>query len=194
MNKSSLSKSEPLPVLVLLAASMVGLTGCGENIFELKWTEADVDTVLVYSLARPELNLPTAFDFVGRRALEIESPGATGVWDLLLDTQDGELVFLPPGALGVASDAMVLKLPDMAFDDVIKAPKDTTLYSKDTPVSVETSSVYVLRTHQGANRFGIPCLFFGKLQPLEVQPAIGTVLFMYDVSTLCDDRGLIPRD
>ena len=177
---------------VVLALLMIGLTGCGENIFETKWTEPDVGTALIYSLARPELNLPSAFDFVNRRTVEIHMPTATGVWDLLLDTQDGELVFLPPGALDIESEALVLKLPDMAFDDVLKAPKDTTLYSRDMPVSVEMSSVYVVRTHQGPNRFGVLCYYFGKLQPLAVDLASGSVEFEYDVSTLCDDRGLIP--
>ena len=178
----------------LFFASVLGLSGCGENIFEQKWTVARVDTVLIYSLARPELNLPSAFDFVNRLALEIQAPGATGAWDLLLDTQDGQLVFLPPGALGITSGTMVLSLPGMTFDDVIKAPKDTTLYSVDLPLPVETSSVYVLRTHQGRDRFGLPCRFYGKLQPLEVELALGTVRFIYDVSTLCDDRALIPPD
>ena len=173
---------------------MLGLTACGENIFEATWTVARVDTVLVYSLARPELNLPNGYDFVNRRTMEIHDPGATGQWDLIVDTQNGELVFLPPGGLDVVSEAMILKLPDMNFDDVVTAPKDTTLYSRDMPVSVETSSVYVLRTHQGADRFGVPCVFWGKLQPLDVQPDVGTVRFMFDVSTLCDDRGLIPQD
>jgi hypothetical protein len=173
---------------------MLGLTACGENIFEATWTVARVDTVLVYSLARPELNLPNGYDFVNRRTMEIHDPGATGQWDLIVDTQNGELVFLPPGGLDVVSEAMILKLPDMNFDDVVTAPKDTTLYSRDMPASVETSSVYVLRTHQGADRFGVPCVFWGKLQPLDVQPDVGTVRFMFDVSTLCDDRGLIPQD
>ncbi len=172
----------------------MGLSGCGENIFEQKWTLAQVDTVLIYSLARPELNLPSAFDFVNRVTLKIQAPGATGEWDLVLDTRDGELVFLPPGALGIASETMVLQIPGMAFDDVTTAPKDTTLYSVDRPFPVETSSVYVLRTHQGRDRFGLPCRFYGKLQPLEVEPALGTVRFMYDVSRLCDDRSLIPPD
>ena len=173
---------------------MVGLAGCGDNIFEAKWTLPNVETVLLYSLARPELNLPSAFDFVNRRALEIQASEATGLWDVLLDTQDGELVFLPPGALNVDSEAFLLKLPNMAFDDVVTAPKDTTLYSRDTPFSVEMGSVYVFRTHRGQDRFGFPCVFFGKLQPVDIQPAVGTVSFMYDVSTLCDNRGLVPRD
>ena len=171
---------------------MLGLTACGENIFDIKWTQARVGTALIYSLARPELNLPTAFDFVGRVPVEIQEPGVTGIWDLVLDTQGGQLVFLPPGALEITSEVMVLMIPDMAFDDVTEAPKDSTLYTKDQPVPVETSSVYVLRTHEAPSRFGVLCVFYGKLQPLEVEPALGTVVFQYDVSTLCDDRGLVP--
>lgn len=194
MNKTYLSKFRPLHSVALLFASVGALTGCGENIFDLKWTVARVDTVLIYSLARPELNLPSGFDFLNRQLLELQTPGATGAWDLLLDTRDGQLVFLPPGVLEITSDAMVLPLPGMAFAEVIRAPKDTTLYSVDQPVPVSTSSVYVLRTHQGSDRFGFPCRFWGKLQPIEVDLAAGAVTFEYDVSTLCDDRGLIPTD
>ncbi len=194
MNRPFLARSRPLQVVAFCFASVLGLSGCGENVFEQKWTVARVDTVLIYSLARPELNLPTGFDFVNRLAVEIQAPGATGSWDLLLDTQDGQLVFLPPGALGIASETMVLTIPGMAFDDVITAPKDTTLYSVDLPLLVETSSVYVLRTHEGRDRFGLPCRFYGKLKPLEVELALGTVRFEYDVSRLCDDRSLIPPD
>ena len=173
---------------------MLGLTACGENIFDIKWTVANVGTALIYSLARPELNLPTAFDFVSRFPVEIQEPGATGNWDLVLDTQDGGLVFLPPGALDIVSEVMVLEMPDMAFDDVTEAPKDSTLYTKDQPVPVETSSVYVFRTHAAPGRFGLVCVRYGKLQPLQVEPALGTVEFEFDVSTLCDDRGLVPED
>ena len=179
---------------MLFFVSVVALSGCGENIFEQKWTDADVDTVVVYSLARPELNLPTAFDFVNRFLVEVHDPGATGSWDLLVDTQNGQLVFVPPGALGITSEVMFLALPEMDFDDVLQAPKDTTLYSVDVPIRVETSTVYVLRTHQGFDRFGLPCLYYGKFQPIEADPLVGTVRFLYDVSRLCDDRGLVPTD
>lgn len=180
--------------MALSFALAVGLTGCGDNIFEQKWTTASVDTVLIYSLARPELNLPAAYDFVNRFRVVLQQPGATGQWDLLLDTKDGQLVFLPPGALDITSATRILALPGMAFDDVIRAPKDSTLYSVDLPIPVETTSVYVLRTHQGTDRFGFPCSFYGKFQPLEVDPVLGTVRFQFDVSRLCDDRGLIPTD
>lgn len=194
MSKLFLSRSRPLPLMALSFALAVGLTGCGDNIFEQKWTTASVDTVLIYSLARPELNLPAAYDFVNRFRVVLQQPGATGQWDLLLDTKDGQLVFLPPGALDITSATRILALPGMAFDDVIRAPKDSTLYSVDLPIPVETTSVYVLRTHQGTDRFGFPCSFYGKFQPLEVDPVLGTVRFQFDVSRLCDDRGLIPTD
>ena len=194
VKRPSLSRCRPRPLAACFLGSVLWLSGCGENIFEQKWTTARVDTVLLYSLAHPDLNRSSAFNFVDRIALEIHAPDATGAWDLLLHTQDGELVFLPPGALGLPAEAMFLSLPGMAFDDVTRAPKDTTLYTKDLPLIVETSSVYVLRTHQGVDRFGLPCRFYGKLQPLEVKVDPGTVRFVYDVSRLCDDRGLVPED
>lgn len=169
------------------------MTGCGDNIFDVKWTQARVDTGLIYSLARPELNVASGFDFVKRIPIMVQSPGVTGVWDLLLDTQGGQLVFLPPGALDIESAALVLPMPGMAFDDVLRAPKDTTLYTRDLPLPVETGTVYVLRTHKATNRFGLLCSFYGKLQPLVVDPAQGTVQFTYDVNTICDDRALIPE-
>jgi len=194
MNRPLFSRFRPLYVVAFLATSVLGLTACGENVFDLKWTIARVNTVLLYSLARPELNLPSGYDFVDRRELEIQQPGATGLWDLLVDTQDGQLVFVPPGALGIDSKVMILPIPDMAFDDLLTAPEDSTLYTRDQPVSIETSSVYVLRTHEGPSRFGVPCVFWGKIQPTEIDLALETVQFIYDVSILCDDRGLVPED
>ena len=179
---------------VLFFASAFGLTGCGENIFDQKWTRANVETVLIYSLARPEINLPSGFDFVTRFTVEIQAVGATGAWDLVLDTQDGQLVFLPPGALGITSTTMVLALPGMAFDDVLRAPKDTTLYSRDLPVPVDPGTVYVLRTHKAPGRFGGSCLRYAKFQPLAIEPVQETVEFTFDVNTRCDDRALIPEE
>ena len=98
--------------------AMVGLaatlTACGSDPFAIKWTSAP-DTVLLYSLARPEFNLPSGFNFFGRNAVKVESATATGTWDLALDTKGGELVFLPPGALGVDSRARVTELAGARF-------------------------------------------------------------------------------
>jgi len=180
-------------VAALCFASASGLTGCGENIFEVKWTDARVDTVLVHSLARPEINLFSGFDFVKRIRIRAQTPGVTGEWDLLLDTQGGQLVFLLPGALDIESTTLVFPMPGAAFDDVLRAPKDTTLYTRDLPLPVDMGTVYVLRTHRGPNRFGLLCSLYGKFQPIAIDPAQETVQFAYDVNRICDKRALVPE-
>ena len=164
--------------MALLVASVLGIAACGENIFDVKWVNPKVQTVLLYSLTRPDLNVPSGYDFVNREPVEIQEAGATGFWDLLVDMRDGQLVFIPPRALGIDSDVMVLPMPGMSFDEVLEAPEDSTLY--------------ILRTHEGQSDFGIPCVFWGKFETTEVHPAAETVVFIYDVSPLCDDRGLVP--
>ena len=180
-------------MVALLVASVLGLAACGENIFDVKWVNPSVQTVLLYSLAHPELNRPSGYDFVDRFPVEIHQPGATGFWDLLVDTEDGKLVFVLPRALGIESDAMILEMPGVAFEDLLEAPEDSTLYTTDEPVPIEAGSVYVLRTHEGPSDFGIPCVFWGKIEATEVDLISGTVVFIYDVSPLCDDRGLVPN-
>ncbi len=165
---------------------------CGRNPFELQWVESKLDTAMIYSMARPELNLPSAFDFKGHRSLRIESPGSTGAWDLVLDTQGGELVFLPPGALGRDSEAGIAPLRGVRFDDLREAPEDTLSYKEDEPVTLETGSAYVIRTHRSRDRFGVLCSFYGKFELLAIENQFGTVQFVYDVNPLCGDRMLVP--
>ena len=178
--------------MALLVASVLGIAACGENIFDVNWVNPKVQTVLLYSLTRPDLNVPSGYDFVNREPVEIQEAGATGFWDLLVDMQDGQLVFIPPGALGIDSDVMVLPMTGMSFDEVLEAPEDSTLYIRDQPIPAEVGTTYILRTHEGQSDFGIPCVFWGKLETTEVHPAAETVVFIYDVSPLCDDRGLVP--
>ena len=120
----------------------LNLTSCSrDNPFDLKWTEAKPDTALIYSLSRPELNLPSGFDLVDRTTVVIEEPDVTGSWDFVLDSRDGELVFLPPAVFGIESEAKMIRLPGLAFDEVLEAPSDTSFYSSDQAVPVETGSV-----------------------------------------------------
>ena len=179
-------------MVALLVASVLGLAACGENIFDVKWVNPSVQTVLLYSLAHPEINRPSGYDFVNRFPVEIHQPGATGLWDLLVDAEDGKLVFVPPAAIGLESEVMILEMPGVAFEDLLEAPADSTLYTRDKSVPIEVGNVYVLRTHVGPSDFGVPCLFWGKIETTEVDLAAGTVVFIYDVSPLCDDRGLVP--
>ncbi len=180
--------------LVLAIPLLASAMACDDDLFKINWEE-DPDTAYLYSLARPELNLLSAFDFIGRHAVRIESPNATGQWDMVLDTQGGELVFLPPEAVGVpVSKARIIPMGDVAFEEVRRAPSDTTLYVGDEAVPVEVGHVYVIRTRSQADLYGRSCVFYGKFQPLEQDPTAGTLTFMFDVSPVCNSRKLYPEN
>ena len=62
----------------------------------------------------------------------IESATATGTWDIALGTEGGQLVLLPPGALGVAgSTARIAPLTGTTFEQVREAPSDSTTNPAD---------------------------------------------------------------
>jgi hypothetical protein len=111
---------------------------------------------------------------------------------VVLDTQDGDLVFLPPGAFNIASTARITELPGVDFGDVTRAPRDTTIYSGEAPVPVRSSSVYVVRTSESIGAFGTRCVYFAKLQPLEIDPEGGTLRFVFDSNPVCNDLRLVP--
>lgn len=174
-----------------VSVATLGLAACGDDPFAREW-EISPDTVLLYSLARPELNLPSAFSFTQERTLRVEAPGATGLWDIALDTQDGEFVFLPPGALGINSRARITTLEGFDFDEVREAPSDTAVYVADRAVPVEIGLVYVVRTGQSLGSFSTRCVYYAKLEPLAVDSEAGTMRFMYDANPYCNDPSLVP--
>lgn len=178
-------------LLALLPALVLG--ACDDDPFRIDW-EVAPDTVLLYSLARPELGLPSAFNFNRRQFIEIEAPGATGTWDLAVDTQDGELVLLVPGAMGLQSRARITSLTGMTFEEVREAPADTSAYIADMPVPVELGPVYVVQTGESTSSFGARCVYYAKLEALDVDAALGTLRFVYDSNPVCNSRDLIPPE
>ena len=185
------SRALALAAVVTLGALSVG--ACGRDPFQINWVESP-DTVLLYSLARPQLNLVSGFDFYNRLTVRVEDSEATGNWDVAVDTRNGKIVLLAPGALGVDSKARIARIPGTTFAEVIEAPADTTLYTATSPVPVEMGTVYVIRTRQGYGSFGRICVYYAKLEPLEIDPVGGTLRFVYDASPACNDRKLIPPD
>jgi len=171
-----------------------GLVACGGGAFDPDY-DARPDTVTLYSLARPELDLPSAYDFTRRRTIDVQDPGATGNWDLVLDTRDGELAFLAPRVLGIDSDAAIARLDGRTFEEVERAPADTAVYRALEPVPVEMGTVYVVRTRLASSGFGFGlCNFFAKLEPLEIRRELQSVTFVFDANPVCDDRRLVPPD
>lgn len=180
--------------VVAVFAVTFGLSACGgRDPFDIGWTQSP-DTALIFSLARPDLNLPSAFDFHLGIAQVLESASSTGQWDVVLDTQGDQFVFLLPEVLGIPSEARILELPGLSFDEVVEASSDTTSYTRDEPVPVRSGSVYVIRTHTGSDQFGFNCLFYAKLEAVEIDLQGGSLLFVYDANPLCNDRDLVPPD
>lgn len=184
-------RGRPLLLAALLATGAWGAASCGDDPFRIDWVESP-DTVVLYSLARAELNLFSGFDFYNRIPITIEDAEATGNWDMAVDTRNGQMVLLPPGALGVTSKARVTALKGRTLADVTEAPADTTLYEGFAPVPVEMGTVYVWRTRQGFGSFGTVCVYYAKMEPLIIDASGGTLTFVFDASPVCNDRSLIP--
>ena len=178
-------------VAALGAAILTALSGCGDDPFAFDWVDTP-DTVVLYSLARPELNLVSGWDFFRGTAISVEAPASTGTWDVALDTRNGELVLLPPGALGVESRASIAPLTGILFEDVREAPSDSTAYISQAPVPMAIGTTYVVRTHQGVGAFGTRCVYYARLEPLELDVAGGTMTFREVTNPVCNDRDLVP--
>lgn len=178
-------------LVLVLPAVLWSLPACDDDPFAITWVE-NPDTVVLYSLDRPELNLPAAFDFINRRRVAVESPGATGNWDMVLSTEGGALVFLPPRALEIDSEAGIAVFPGLNLDELREAPGDSASYAITEPVSVEPGSAYVIRTRESRGRFRQICAFYGKFEPIEVDLEARTVRIVYDLNPDCDDRSLVP--
>jgi len=174
-----------------VAALLTGLGGCSGDPFAFNWNDTP-DTVLLYSLARPELNLLSGFAFFQRVPIRIESPAATGSWDAAVDTRDGDIVLLPPGALGVISTARIAVIEDVSFDDVKRAPTDTLMYIATEAVPVRMGSIYIIKTNRARGSFGSSCVYYAKLEPLVIDIAGGTLTFRYITNPICNSIDLVP--
>ena len=178
--------------LTLLLFLAVALAGCGEDPFRIRWSASPREDVL-YSIDRNELNTPSAFDMITRSRVVLEDPQTEGAWDFALDRAEGEMYLVPPNLLGLSSRAAIAPIPGTEFDDVREAPADTAVFIRNDLVKVSLGTVYVIRSRQQATGFGA-CVFYGKLEPLSIDPEAGTVRFLHDSSPDCNNRSLVPTD
>lgn len=182
-----------LILALLVGLSTLGLGACGDDPFAVRWS-ADIDTVTLYSLARPEIGLASAFDLVNRRQQVVEGANSTGTWDIAVDDDGARALFVPPGSLGVDSRAAIAPIAGVAFDDVTEAPADTTLYFRNQPVPVEIGQTYAVRTRELRGFFSEICVYYAKIQPIAVDLDAGTIEFFFESSPACNDRNLVPTE
>ena len=174
-----------------LALGALILSACGDDPFLVRWEEFPLESE-IYALDRGELNRASAFNMLDRRGVVVEDPQTQGRWDFAVEREGGGMVFVPPRVLGVISTAGVAVIPQARLEDVREAPADSIRYATTTTVPVELGNVYVIRTHQQSGVFGAPCVYYGKVEPLEVRMDEGVFRFRHDVSPDCNNRSLVP--
>lgn len=114
-------------------------------------------------------------------------------WDLAVRIRDGQLVFVPAGALGLSDAAGITEpLAGRTFESVIEAPGPGSFVTDDHVV-VQEGGVYVVRSRQ------VPCGFasaslYSKIQPLDVSPAEGRIVLQISTNEVCGDPRLVPED
>ena len=166
-------------------------TACDGDPFAFNWNDVP-DTVLLYSMARPELGLVSAYAFRDGVELEVEAPGTTGQWDIAIDTREGQIVMLPPPVLGIYTDAEIATFENTLLADVTEAPSDSLEYVSDQPVPVEFGNVYVIKTNRSPGSYGRNCHYYAKLEAVDTDPIGGTLIFRHVTNPVCNDRDLVP--
>lgn len=164
------------------------------------------DTIL---LAVPDANpanaaLPTALDITpvgltginGGRFPERQTDAES--WDVALRLRNGQLVLAPPTAVGLTSPQLrragiTEAVTDRTFETLTEAPQSSR-YVTDQPVVLRQGAVYVVRSRVTGGGFGGQCIYYAKLQPLELNVAAGTARLRVAANTLCSDTRLSAED
>jgi hypothetical protein len=175
------------PILLPLLAA----AGCDDP-FDIAPLPVRADSTTLYSVARPALvGFPSAYDFTplptGQRRVVVEGAGELGAWDILLGEQGGGFVLIPRGTVVDPASRAGISVQTAAYEAVTSAPADTAAYVRTQPVPLQPGQVYVIRT-----RLRGTCVYYAKLQPIELDPDVGTLFFRFASNPNCGSRDLQP--
>lgn len=179
--------------LFLVCLAALPIAACEENLGLDDWT-ALPDTTVIYSLSRTDLlGRPSAYDFINHVLVRVESPSATGAWDVALRDEGGQLALVPASAFqGQNSRAALAIITGQTFESLKEAPDDTARYSS-APVLVQPGQLLVVRTRRASCGFS-NAVRFGKIKIIDVNATAGTVRFESIVNPFCNDRSLEPNN
>ncbi|MGH7467760.1 MAG: hypothetical protein ACRENP_07190 [Longimicrobiales bacterium] len=177
-------------LLVLLFLLPLLTTACDDE-FTQEWVDLP-DTVLLYSLSRPDLiGRPSAYDFVNGVPRTVETPGASGTWDVAVTEGTAGFSLVPAGAFtGLASRAAIATVTGTTLENLREAPADTARYSS-AAVLVEQGKIYVVRSRRENCGFSSGSRF-AKVEAVETNRTNGTLRFRAITNPYCNDRRLIP--
>jgi hypothetical protein len=179
---------------VVCALALVTTAACDDGLGPLTWDATPV-TAVIYSLARSELvGQPSAYDVVQLRRVVVESPGATGSWDIALSEQNGQFVFMTAGEFpGIDDDILIAESMERTLAAVAEAPADTADYTRG-PVPVVEDRIYIIRTRVASCVTFGSGPYFGKFQVLSIDETAGSIELAVVRNRYCNDRDLIPPE
>ncbi|MBR9990735.1 MAG: hypothetical protein KFH98_13325 [Gemmatimonadetes bacterium] len=179
-----------IPLTVLIVAA------CDDPFGPAMWN-ATPDTVLVYSASRAEyIGRASALDItsVPVAVLPLEAPGVTGNWDIALTDGAGGLALVPASAFpGLESRSRIGVVSGALLADVTQAPRDTASYTVE-PVPVRLGDVYIIRSRRASCGGASSGYRYGKLRPVTIDEAAGTLRFEIVVNPYCDNRSFVPPE
>jgi hypothetical protein len=186
-------------VLIALFAYAALAAGCDDGTFQIDPILVR-DTVEIAAPTAANAGLPSALDifalqgqigggrFPERPPARPQDPIG---WDFAIRVRGGEVVLVPAAALGIGSRAALTPpLLGQSFEQVVEAPGQTT-FRGDTAFALVVGHTYAARSREAAGGlFGGGCQQFAKLQPLEVDPALGRVRLRITTNERCSDPRL----
>ena len=185
-----------LPLLATAALSLAACddpTGIGEQVIV-------TDTVVIGVPSLVPDSVPTALDVISGDQVGIgggrfpERPSEAEIWDVTLRLQNGTLMLLPRGAVGLESQRAAVTDPitGTTFEGLDEAPSSSR-FNSGRGVALTVGSVYVVRSRI-YRLSGINCWQFAKVQPVALNAAAGTATLAVATSAGCQDTRLAPRD
>lgn len=146
-----------------------------------------VDTVSLYALSGTPVATPSGYHLQFREAVRIDQ-GGTFDFAIDIDTA-GHPVLLPTGALRLGRNSGA-RLDSLPFDSIRIAPDRG--FQLDSAVAMDVGNVAIVHSRAVTCSFGIPAVYYAKLQILAVDTAARRIDFQILVDTNCGYRGLEP--
>jgi hypothetical protein len=186
-----------------MAAIGVFLTACDDST-GVRSPQLIGDTITVAAPLPQNANQPHALDITssfgirGGRFPELARDAAE--WDFAVRVQDGELVLVPAGALGIDVRTLPAITPAIAgetIETLREAPGQST-FIRDRAVAMQVGAVYAARSREFlGSDFSIggvvPCTQFAKMEPIEVDVAAGILRIYIITNENCSDLRLAPE-
>lgn len=109
-------------------------------------------------------------------------------WDVALRRSGGQLLLRPMPTLEGRLGSRITTARTVDFEGAETAPENRDDYG-EVPVTLEQGRVYFVRTRTFA-QFGVRCVSYAKIQPLELRPTAGTARLAVVSNSECNDRRL----